>query len=112
MSALHERQKDCRIHSPLRNLRGEVRQKHLNVSIYSDVDRAACAECEKGSNCLSPNAKPHVANRFAAETRDPSSIIAQPRTLRGSNLSPSIISRRPAKISQEIRFSATPTGID
>jgi hypothetical protein len=112
MSALHEGRKDCRIHSPLRNRRSEVRQKHLKASIYLGLDRAARAECEEGSNCRSPNAKPHVANRFAAETRDPSSIIAQPRTLRGSNLSPSIISRRPAKISQEIRFSATPTGID
>jgi hypothetical protein len=93
-------------------LRSEVRQKHLKASIYSDVDRAARVAAEKGSNCRSADAKPDVANRFAAETRDPSSIIAQPRTLRGSNLSPSIISRRPAKISQEIRFSATPTGID
>jgi hypothetical protein len=81
MSPLHERQKDCRIHSPLRNRRSEVRQKHLKASIYLGVDRAARAECEEGSNCRSADAKPDVANRFAAETRDPSSIIAPPNAL-------------------------------
>src|SRR2546425_4316874 len=89
MSALHERQKDCRIHSPLRNLRSEVPQKHLKVSIYWDVDRVARAECEEGSNCQSPNAKPHVANGFPAKTP-----LQLPQDVNLGNLLELIVQRR------------------